>query len=177
SRKQRRHMPTVIGLVNSTLRTQGLIRPLAEALIASGESVEVLTDRPEIWPTGGSYQVERLSSSQRGNDKVRVLHEQISGVVECNDRVLVDVTQSGLDNELPKLLAPCEEIWWLLEPRFQATSLNNLRRLLTVDPRVASRLRLIWILTEGEQLSTTLPPGFESLAGDFKVVLADVGAA
>jgi NTE family protein len=177
SRKQRRHEPTVIGLVNSTLRTQGLIRPLAEALIASGDSVEVLTDRPELWPTNGDYQVERLSTSQRVDDKVRALHEQLGSVIECHDRVLVDVTQTGLDNELPKLLAPCEEIWWLIEPRFQATSLNNLRRLLTIDPRVATRLRLVWILTEGEQLSTTLPPGFDSLAGDFKVVLGDVGSA
>lgn len=176
SRKQRRHEPTVIGVVNSTLRTQGLIGPLAEALVASGDSVEVLTDRPEIWPTGGEYGVERLANSTRGDDKVRALHEHISGVIECNDRVLVDVTQSGFDSELPKLLAPCEEIWWLVEPRFQTTSLSNLKKLLVSDPRIASRLRLVWILTDGEILSVSLPPELEALSGDFKVVLGDVGA-
>ncbi|HEY2838684.1 MAG TPA: cyclic nucleotide-binding and patatin-like phospholipase domain-containing protein [Pirellulales bacterium] len=177
SRRQRRHEPTVIGLVNSTLRTQGLIRPLAEALIASGDSVEVLTDRPQAWPTAGEYHVERLPATQRGEEKVRALHEQLGGMIECHDRVLVDVTQSGLESELPKLLSPCEEIWWLIEPRFQATSLNNLRKLLDAEPRMAARIRLVWILAEGEQLSASLPPGFEALASDFKVVLGDGNSA
>ncbi|MBI2827430.1 MAG: cyclic nucleotide-binding domain-containing protein [Planctomycetia bacterium] len=173
SRRQRRHEPVVIGLVNSTLRTQALVRPLARALVDHGDSIEVLTDRPDGWPSEGNYLVERIPETLSGDDKVRTVQERLQQVIEHHDRVLVDLTQAGLEGDLPRLLAPCEEIWWLVEPRFYATSCRNLRKLIAADPRLAGRVRLVWILTEGEPFAPPQPADLGIAGPDFKVVLGE----
>ena len=147
-RSKRHHELTLIGLVNSTLRTQGLVGPVARALAAEGESVEVLTDRPDKWPPEGNYLVERIPAGLTGNDKVHAVNERLHQVVDHHRRVFLDLTQIGLENELPQLLSFCEEIWWLVEPRFAETSCQNLRKLLMAEPRLAGRVRLVWILGE-----------------------------
>ena len=68
--RKRNQELTLVGIVNSTLRTQGLIGPLARALAAAGESVEVLTDRPDKWPAEGHYLIERIPAGLTGQDKV-----------------------------------------------------------------------------------------------------------
>jgi NTE family protein len=171
SRRPRRHQPTVIGLVNSTLRTQALIGPLARALVAHGDSIEVLTDRPEKWPAQGDYLIERIPATLAGDDKVRVVQERLQQVIEHHDRVLLDLTQAGLETDLPRLLMHCEEVWWLIEPRFYATSCRNLRKVLVAEPGLATRMRLIWIMDHSEPFSPPQPPGLGIVAADFKVVL------
>ncbi len=176
SRRQRRHEPAIVGLVNSTFRTQGLIRPLAQALVDQGDRLEVLTDRPELWPTSGDYQIERVPTDVHGEDRARRVHERLHTVIEDHDRVLLDLTQAGLENELPRLLAPCEEIWWLVEPRFAATSLSNLRRLLAAEPRLAGRVRLVWILEENQPFAPQQPDDLKIEERNFKVVLGEPDA-
>ena len=91
-------------------------------------------------------------------------------VIEHHDRVLLDLTQSGLEAELPKLLLACEEVWWLVEPRFEATSCGNLRKLLAVEPQLAGRVRLVWILDQGERFAPPLQ-GMALNTPNFKIVL------
>ncbi len=68
--RKRNQELTLVGIVNSTLRTQGFVGPLAQALAAAGESVEVLTDRPEKWPAEGHYLIERIPAGLAGQEKV-----------------------------------------------------------------------------------------------------------
>ena len=87
--------------------------------------------------------------------------------------MLLDLTQAGLEAELPRLLLPCEEVWWLMEPRFYATSSRNLRKLLAAEPRLAAQLRLVWIMDQGERFSPPPPEGLGASAANFKVILDD----
>jgi len=170
-RRPRRRVPTVVGLVNSTLRTQGLVAPLAQALVADGDTLEVLTDRPETWSGSGNYMIERIPAGLAGDAKVRAVQERLRQVIEHHDRVLLDLTQAGLETELPRLLAACEEVWWLVEPRFHATSCLNVRKILGVEPSLAGRMRLVWIMDHAEPFAPLLPEKLGLASPDFKVVL------
>lgn len=173
SRRERRHQPALVALVNSTLRTQGLIRPLAKALVEQGDSIEVLTDRAEKWPSDGAYLIERIPTNLPLPEKAVAVHERLNQVLEHHDRVLLELTQAHVEDELPRLLAPCEEIWWLVEPRFMSSSCQNLRKMLQAEPRLASRVRLVWILPEGEPFAPIRPEGLGIGELDFKVVLCN----
>jgi NTE family protein len=171
--KSRRHTPKVVGLVNSTLRTQGLVRPLAKALVERGNSVEVLTDRAERWPTAGDYLVERIPEELAGGERLKLVQQRLMHVVEHHDRVLLDLTLKGLDQELPALLAQCEEVWWLVDVAFADAARRNLERLLSSQPDLASRIRVVWIMREAKGIA---PPSMRDLGlspVDFKVVLGD----
>lgn len=169
--RKRNQELSLVGIVNSTLRTQGFVGPLAQALAAGGESVEVLTDRPEKWPAEGNYLIERIPAGLSGQDKVRVVRERLQQVVEHHTRVLLDLTQAGLENELPQLLSMCEEIWWLVETRYAGTSWENLRKLLAAEPRLAGRPRIVWIMGASERFAPALPNDARVARPDFKVVL------
>lgn len=164
-----RWRPKVIGLVNSTLRTQGLIRPLAEALARHHDNLHILTDRTQTWRTDQSYTVERLAADANSFHKNE---ESLRRATQGTDRVLVDVTQQGLDEALPRLLRQCEQVWWLIEPRFVESSLSNLKVLLAADRSLADRVHVVWILPESERYAPRWEPerlGVSAL--DFKVVL------
>ncbi len=173
SRRERRHQPALVALVNSTLRTQGLIRPLAKALVQQGDTIQVLTDRAEKWPSDGEYLIERIPADLPSAEKVAAVHERLHQVLVHHDRVLLEVAQANVEDELPRLLAPCEEIWWLVEPRFMSSSCQNLRKMLDVEPRLAARVRLVWILPEGEPFAPFRPEGLGIADLDFKVVLGN----
>lgn len=165
--------PAVVGLVNSTLRTQGLLAPLAQTLVRRGDSIVVLTDRGETWPTDGAYLVERIRADQASGIPVETVHRRITQVVDHEDRVLLDLTQRSFDRQLPALLSQCEQVLWLVEPAFQVTSLNNLERLLAAAPELAQRTHLVWILHETDRFAPPLDRELPIHRLDFKVVLGD----
>ena len=177
TRRRRRERPTLVGLVNTSARTQGLIRPLAAALIAQNESIEILTDRAEIWPAEGRYLVERIpavggAAVRSTADRVRLVRERLQQVVRTHDRVLLELSQ-GAENELAQLLAPCEEIWWLVESRFAEPAIERLRALAVAAPRLAERIHLVWLLSSKERFSPGRPDDLPIAALDFKVNLND----
>lgn len=166
-----RWQPRVIALVNSTLQTQGLVSALAEALAEREDSLAVLTDRPQTWQPRHPYQLELIPTSDTSPHWPGE-SELIRRASERHERVLVDVTQRGVERDLPRLARHCEQVWWLVEPRYAETSLANLRRLLTADRTLGSRVHLVWILPESERFSPAWDAdslGISSL--DFKVVL------
>lgn len=173
---EKREKLAVVGLVSSTLRTRGLVRPLADALIESGDAIEVLTDRSERWPTGGEYLIERIPSNLQGQARAEAVHERITQVLEHNDRILVDVTMKGLEDGLPYLLVQCEQIWWLVESRFAESSLAGLERLLAIEPRLGPRVHVVWVQTEDERFAPGVPENLRVARPDFKVVLDEHGA-
>ncbi len=168
-----RRKPKIIGLVNSTLRTQGLLHPLAKALSERGDSVEVLTDRSDAWPTQNAYDVQRIPPEAADSDKPGLLRSRLAHVVDHQDRVILDLTQKGLDTLLPGLLLQCEEVWWLIEPRYLDAGRKSLETLLASQPRLRDRLHVVWILQEEELFS---PPPLEDLGlspPEFKVPLGE----
>lgn len=170
-----RWQPRVVGIVNSTLRTQGLIRRLAEALSHYDDRLHVLTDRQQTWVPQAQYSIDRLEPPS-GDASPALKEATLRAAVERHERLLVDVTQQGLESELPRLLRHCEQVWWLVEPRFVESSLKNLERLLAADRSLAARLHVVWILHESERFAPWWQPekfGVSSL--DFKVVLGEPG--
>ena len=168
---QNREKLAVVGLVSSTLRTRQLIRPLAAALVESGDAIEVLTDRTERWPTGGEYLIERIPPGLHGRARAEAVHERITQVLEHNDRILVDVTMKDLDDGLPYLLDQCEQVWWLVEARYADTALAGLERLLAVEPRLGPRVHVVWVQTDDERFAPGVPDLLRVARPDFKVVL------
>ena len=166
-----RWQPKVIALVNSTQKTQGLIRPLAETLALRDSAFEVLTDREQIWQPENGYALHQIPTDS-ASDRWKNEEELLRRAIQQHDRVLVDVTQRQLDTELPRLLRRCEQIWWLVEPRFAETSLANLATLLATDRSLAPRVHLVWFLPEAERFAPLFEAeklGISPL--DFKVVL------
>lgn len=168
-----RRRSAVVGIVNSTLRTQALMRPLAEALVHAGDSVEVLTDRKRIWPSQGAYLVERIPEGSDSILRTTMVRQRLSQVVEHHDRVLIDLTQSGVEDSLPRVLEQCEEIWWLVDPLFVETAHRNLNCLLEANPKLASRIHLVWILRHAERFPPTTLYDLGVNRLDFKIVLDD----
>lgn len=172
--KPARWKSRVVALVNSTLRTQGLLRPLADALVSQGDELHILTTRN--WPPTPTapYSVQEFAT---GPDvDLPAAEELLRRSIEHHDRVLVDVTQRGLECELPRLLRQCEQIWWLVEPRFAESSLENLAVLLAADRSLRERLHLVWILRESEQFAPYWNADKLGIATlDFKVVLGEEG--
>lgn len=171
--RRRRTEPVVLGLVNSTIRTQALAAPLARAFAEMGDALFVLTDRPEAWPAEGRYLIERLPQAPRDGDRVSVVRSRLAQVIEHQDRVLIDLTQRRLEDELPALLTQCERAYWLTEPGFLETSSRNLRKLLATDAGLAERMHWVWILHEGEGLAPYADEARLLAAPDFKIVLSD----
>jgi NTE family protein len=171
--KSRRRTSKVVGLVNSTLRTQGLVRPLAEALVERGNSLEVLTDRVEKWPTSGDYLVERIPEAASGNERLSLVQDRLMHVMEHHDRILLDLTLKGIDAELPALLGQCEEVWWLVDVAYVDAARRNLQRLLAANPALASRVHIVWILREHKAIAPVSMRDLGVSPVDFKVILGD----
>lgn len=153
ARRERRHRPAVVGLVNSSAWTLGLAKPLAEALVARGESIEILTDRSERWPVEAGCVMERIPQGVTGEERVSLVHARIHQVLEHQSRILLELSQAGPMDLLASLLGPCETILWLVEPRFWETSSANLKQLLSTMPALASRVHLVWLMPEPDRFS------------------------
>ena len=169
--RPRRRTAKVIGLVNSTLRTQGLLRPLAEALCEQGDTLEVLTDRPQPW-TAADYRVESLPTGAP-HEKATAIERRLAQIAERRDRVLLDVTQQSVDDGLPRLLASCEEVWWLIDTAYADAGRRNLERMLAAAPSLAPRTHVVWIMPLGEMLAPAWrgPRNHALARPDFKVPL------
>jgi predicted acylesterase/phospholipase RssA/CRP-like cAMP-binding protein len=171
ARRPRRARPTVVGLVNTSARTQALTGQLAAALAAAGESIEVLTDRGEF-PSPG-YLVERLPTGLPSQERARAVRERIHQVAPHHHRVLLDVTQAGSSAELAELLAPCEEVWWLAESRFVEGAAARWREVAAVAPDLGTRTHWVWVLRKDERFAPPLPGEMAIAPLDFKVTLDD----
>ncbi|MBX9792003.1 MAG: patatin-like phospholipase family protein [Pirellulales bacterium] len=169
SGRRRRWHPRIVALVNSTLRTQQLAGALCEVLSESGRKLCVLSDRDVRWPAMHDVRYEQFPPYPDRTARERWLEERLAHLLERNHQVLVDVTQRGLEDELPALLSACDQIWWLVEPRFADASRENLRRLFAVDPALAPRTHFVWIQ---EELDRFAPCAGDLEIGrpDFKVV-------
>jgi len=173
TRRKRRERPMVVGLVNTSPRTQRLIQPLAEALVARRDSLEVLTDRSEKWATDGRYLVERIPGELSGAERIDRVHVRVRQVLEHHTRIFLDLSPQGTAEELARMLAPCEDIWWLIEPRYVEAALEKLRLLLAAAPQLAQRLHVVWILPPSERFPPAHGAELPISPLSFKVTLGD----
>jgi NTE family protein len=173
TRRRRRERPTVIGLVNTSTRTQSLVGHVAAALLAKGESIEVLTDHGQQRSPAGAYLLEHLPTGLPAGERIRLVHERIHHVAQRNHRILLDVAQSGSAGELAELLAPCEEVWWLCESRFSEGAVSRLREVAVATPDLAARIHWVWILRKDERFSPRLSSDLTIAPLDFKVTFDD----
>lgn len=177
SRKPRRLRPTIVGLVNTSPRTQQLVRPLAKALVASGGSVEILTDRTERIAPDGEYLVERIPDHTSITAKTTAVRERLAQIAEHHERIFLDVSFGGYENLLGDVLDPCEQVWWLLEPSFAAPAFESLRSLIAREPELTERIHLVWLLRDEDRFAPLVPEDLRVAPTDFKVVLSDGGEA
>lgn len=173
SHRRRPERPTVIGLVNTSARTQMLAGQLAAMLVSKGETIEVLTDRDENLSPGSNYLVEKIPAHVSAHERAQLVRERIQQVAQHHHRVLLDVTQSGTSGELAELLAPCEEVWWLSESRFADGASQRLGEVAAAAPDLAARTHWVWILHKDERFSPMWPIDLPISRTDFKVTLDD----
>jgi NTE family protein len=171
TRRRRRERPTVVALINTSARTQGLAPRLATALAVKGEALQVLTDRNEPWPMEANYLVERIPAELTGHERSARVRERIAQVAEHHTRVLLDIVQAVPPGEFAEMLSPCEEVWWLCESRFVEGAIEKLRALVELKPRLAGRVHWVWILRKDERFAPRLPHDLPIAALDFKVTL------
>lgn len=172
------YRPKLVAIAHSTLQTQRLLRPLAEALARRDESIVVLTDRPHGPVADGDYAIERINPELVGDDRLRHLRARIVRLSESNDRVILDLRQQ-VDLTLVEILADCEVIYWLCEPNHVDTSAETLRALLTHNAAFAARVHWVWALGAGERFAPLIPSDLKLADPDFKVAVgtSSVGSA
>ncbi|HJT32641.1 MAG TPA: cyclic nucleotide-binding and patatin-like phospholipase domain-containing protein [Pirellulales bacterium] len=173
TRRRRRERPTIVGLVNTTARTQGLIRHLTKALVSRGESIEVLTDRPEKWPSEGGYLIERIPAAPTAAERAARVRARIEQVIGHQVRILLDLTQQSSPSELALLLSPCEEVWWLVDSRFSEGAVERLQGVIDTAPHLAPRIHWVWILHRDERFAPRLSAPLAIGSIDFKITLED----
>ncbi len=171
SGRRPRARSSVVALVHPSARTQGLMYPLARELCARGDSVEVLTDRAEIWPTGGRFLVERLPAGGSPGSIELAVRQRINRAHEHHGRILLDVTQRGLLTSLRGLLPHCEEVFWVFDPEFVDTSNRMLGELLDLEPGSEQRTRGVWVLRPGEKIAPPQRWDDRLTLESFKIVL------
>ncbi|MBX3415886.1 MAG: cyclic nucleotide-binding domain-containing protein [Pirellulales bacterium] len=176
-RRPRRWQPTIVGLVNTSPRTQQLVKPLARLLVGTGGSVEILTDRVERLMPDGGYLVERIPEGLDVPAKTAAIRERLAHVAEHHERVFLDVTFGGYGELLGKVLEPCEQVWWLIESSYAEAAFDALRKLLMEAPALAERIHLVWIEREEERFAPLVPDDIRVAPADFKVVLSASGEA
>lgn len=174
SGRRRRWQPKHIGVVHSTLQTQGVLRLVAEGLRARDESVAVLTQRPVRPESDGDYAVERIETGSL--EQLQAVSQRIVRLSEANERVILDLRQEpGMGVELSllaRLLLECEMVLWLAEPRFREAAVRSLRALLACEPRLAPRVHWVWTLNAEERFAPLLPE-LGIAPRDFKLAVED----
>jgi predicted acylesterase/phospholipase RssA len=173
SGRRRRWRPKLVAIVHSTLQTQMLLRPLAEALCRRDNRVAVLTDRPTGPIADGNYRLERITPRLGGAQRVAFVRERLHKLGEVHDRVLLDIHQQAVGAELPQQLSECEEIFWLAEPRFADSAASALRAVVSADPQLGLRIHWVWTLGARERFAPLLPADLPIASKDFKVVVGD----
>jgi predicted acylesterase/phospholipase RssA/CRP-like cAMP-binding protein len=171
--KRRRHRPQTVALVRCTLRTQWLADLLARALTERGNRLTLISDRQDYPGPNGPYTAECIDDQVTRSEHPGWLRQRLGQLSEHQDRILLDVAQTDLETRLPAMLAQCEEIWWLAEPRYAQAARKTLTTMLLAFPHLADRTRVIWVLEHERQLG---PPSWSDLGIDrldFKVVLPD----
>ncbi len=169
SGKQRRQGPNVVALVCAGQRARRVAPLLAETIIARGKNVTVATDRIAGWPTPGMCDAREIILGQRGE----LVHQRLSQALESHERVLLDLSQLSPHNQLAGVLAHCEEIWWLAEPKTGDDARRHLRSLLNYEPKIGCRVHFVWVLPDSEQPAPRTPRELGIAKEDFKIVVAD----
>lgn len=177
ARKRRRHRPDVIAVVTSTLRTQLVLDPLAKGLVGQGDRVVVLTDRQEGWPTDGRFLLERIPPVAPGQNWVGLIRQRIHQIVEHQNRVILEISQVQCAEHLPAILALCEEIIWLVEPRFWDSSRAHLRQTIECSSSLASRIHLGWVLKDSDWYPPQVSNDLQLASPDFKFYFSPNGEA
>jgi predicted acylesterase/phospholipase RssA/CRP-like cAMP-binding protein len=171
--RRRRHRPQTVALVRCTLRTQGLVDLLAKDLAERGNRLTVISDRWHEQTGSQNYEVECIGDQVTRSEHPGWLRQRLGQLSDQRDRILLDVAQSDLETALPAMLAQCEEIWWLAEPRYEQAARKTLTTMLLAFPHLADRIHVVWILEEERGFSpfSWSDLGIDPL--DFKVVLPD----
>jgi NTE family protein len=102
-----------------------------------------------------------------------LLHERIAALREHHAPVLLDVTSEYGSWELPGLLARGQEVWWLVEPKFEVPAFQRLQEVLQQAPELARRTHLVWVRHEGEPAPPAGRHRLNIAAPDFQVTLGE----
>jgi predicted acylesterase/phospholipase RssA len=169
----RRKRPAVVALVGITPRSRSLVYLLADALVKAGE-------RPYVLAVGREPYCGRRTEGQGalpvGNfspARGALLRERLAFLCQHHEPVLLDMTLEGSGWELPGLLAPAQEVWWLVEAGTCEPPLRRLQALLGRAPELAGHTRLVWVRHEGEPLPPAGRHRPSCAAPDFQVTLAE----
>ncbi|MBI2479107.1 MAG: patatin-like phospholipase family protein, partial [Planctomycetia bacterium] len=160
----------VVGLVNTTPRTRDLWPRLAKALAADGDSLVVLTEHALPQAADVPYFVEKIPPPSPDSDRAAWVQQRLARVPQ-RGHVLLNVAAEASSNDLARVTSQCEQIWWLVEPASAETAIERLQGLVAAQPRLASRIHIVWILREHDSSIPFSTPTLAIARPDFKVVL------
>ena len=180
-RRQRRprRWPRVVGLVRTTLSTHQVLRPLCAALAERGEQIEIVTDRSRPPTFGDGVRAWSTAADDDDRDDRKADPNDRNGFAapiearkhQC-DRLFVEMHQNHSDRSLLEALSPCEEVWWLVDPKGQDSAWCRLREILQTEPRLAARIHIVWVLTPESRIAPLAPSDLTLAKPDFKAVLS-----
>jgi predicted acylesterase/phospholipase RssA/CRP-like cAMP-binding protein len=168
--KRRRSRPAVIALAGTTPSARALVHALAATLAGGGKAILVLTDGDEIPDTAG-YTVQSLIPKGTRENCATAFHAHLAGALARHERVLVSLVQRGGEGEWPRLLAQCEEIWWVMEPQDLEASQRRLESLLRAAPGLSARVHLVWLRREDAVVPVVDTGALGIAATQFKLAL------
>ena len=171
SGSQRRPRPKVIGMVPTGPNTHRLLPLFAFALRKDGERVEILSDNPLPGTFNSDRSIEMVPAHLSPGSRAAWIQNRLAQITPQCGHVLVNTTRQDTAGELLETVSGCEEVWWLVEPDSCLDAKKRLEQLFDLDPRLASRIHLVWVLQDGHSTVPTLFPRSKTPLPDFKVTL------
>ena len=176
SRVEPKRRPRSVALLSTSVTTQGLLDPLAAALLDQKMSLQIFSDRlaPIAIRDDPRCTFKRMRGDNRSvGDVVASLRAGLASGLRSHQLSLVDLSEADVDDELPALLSQCEEVWWLVGTQQAGQQSQRLRQLVDRHPEILPRLRWVWILGEGERHPPPARLDTTFQAPSFKVFLAE----
>ena len=167
SRKRRRFVSKIVGVVHLTPRGEMLQDVLLRELAARGERIAVVTDLNR-WAHGSvPWAVEPLTS--RLEDR-SAFAARLHALLEQHNRLVIDVSLTRCTESLADILPCCEEVLWLVEhgkaDEFRRTFCST-----TETPSIERRSHLVWILDRGQPVAPLSGESWAAKNRNFKVEL------
>jgi predicted acylesterase/phospholipase RssA len=158
-----------VALVRACPAAAGLAWQLAAAVAAEGGELHVLSDQQPRRPIGA------WQSLLAGDDFERQALDHLANLAADKRRVLLDLDPA---RAMPRLLLQQDLIWWVVahDSPEQEREIARLREVLSVAPRLARRIQLVWAIGEGSRLPPAGGPALTLTQPALRIQHAGEGA-
>ncbi len=148
----------IIGLIRTSELTSAFVQQITQHFIGKNKRIKIFSDRAPYWESMAFGQLHLIPCSTYQKIDVALLQRSLSEAAEQCDHVFVDIKS---DRTIPELLMQCERVWWFAEQNKSKSHarVEQISNLLKQQPRLASRLQIVWVQPKSHVLAKVIQHG------------------